>query len=89
MPRQNGTCCADDRRPWHAIGRIALFVIVVTKATGEEPTVYTGPTELVTRAIGESLQADPILGLPEWIGHIDFENKRAEWVGSFRYGPIG
>ena len=72
----------------YAIGRIAFFSVAVAKATRVETTIHTRPTELVVRAIGESLQTDPILGLPEGIGHIEIESKRAEWVGSFRYGPI-
>ena len=72
----------------YAIGRIAFFSVAVAKVR-VETTIHTLPTQLVVRAIGESLQTDPILGLPEGIGHIEIESKRAEWVGSFRYGPIG
>ena len=71
----------------YAIGRIAFFSVAVAKAR-VETTIHTLPTQLVVRAIGESLQPDPILGLPEAIGHIKVEIKKGG-VGSFGYGPIG
>ena len=67
----------------HSMGRITLFSIAVAEATRVQTAVDTRPTELVVRAVGKSLQSDPILGLPEAIGHIEVKIKRAERVGSF------
>ena len=44
---------------------------------------YTGPTELVVGAIGESLQPDPILGVSERIGHVEIENTKGGVGGIF------